>query len=102
MPAPPSSSSTVTPSTPSWPSSGHRSRGNWLVRSISSARGASRSDAKLRTVSRSMSAASPRSKSSELNWFEIIAPPVLQHQQGGQPQENEEAADIGHSRHENA
>ena len=40
MPVPPYSSSTVMPSSPSWPSLGHRSRGNSLERSISAARGA--------------------------------------------------------------
>ena len=43
--APPSSSSTVIPSSPSSPSSGQRSRGNSLLASIASARGAIRSAA---------------------------------------------------------
>ena len=51
------------PCTPSVPSSGHSSRGNVLLRSISSARGAILSAAKARTLSRSRSAVSPRSKS---------------------------------------
>src|SRR4029450_4932945 len=51
------------PCTPSLPSSGQRSRGNVLLRSISSARGAMRSAAKPHTLSRSMSAVSPKPKS---------------------------------------
>src|ERR1700757_718710 len=47
------------PCAPSFPSSGHRSRGKLLLRSISSARGAIRADAKVRTLSRSCSAVSP-------------------------------------------
>src|SRR5262245_46092451 len=50
------------PWTPSLPSSGHRSRGKVLLRSISSARGAICVAAKLRTLSRSMSAVSPSPK----------------------------------------
>src|SRR6516165_4265084 len=51
------------PCTPSLPSSGQRSRGKVLLRSISSARGEMRSAAKPRTLSRSMSAVSPKPKS---------------------------------------
>src|SRR3954469_3921905 len=51
------------PNNPAAPSSGHRSRGNSLVRSISSARGAMRSRAKRRTCSRTASSSSPRPKS---------------------------------------
>src|SRR6266508_277764 len=50
------------PWTPSLPSSGQRSRGKVLLRSISSARGAMCVAAKLRTLSRSMSAVSPSPK----------------------------------------
>src|SRR5262249_31677906 len=55
--------SPVMPCPPSLPSSGHRSRGKVLLRSISSARGEMRSAAKPRTLSRSMSAVSPKPKS---------------------------------------
>src|SRR5215831_13963398 len=51
------------PCTPSLPSSGQRSRGKILLRSISSARGEMWSAAKSRTLSRNMSAVSPRPKS---------------------------------------
>src|SRR3979411_3546571 len=50
------------PCRPSAPSFGHRSRGNWLLLSISSARGAISWLAKSCTVSRIASAVSPRSK----------------------------------------
>src|SRR5215469_2344538 len=65
MPAPPYSSSTVMPCSPSAPSSGHSSIGKRSVRSISAASGAIRSSAKSRTVVRSMSISGPRSKSRE-------------------------------------
>src|SRR5262249_42856099 len=61
-PGPPPSPPAVTPCTPSLPSAGQRSRGKLLLRSISSARGAMCAAAKLRTLSRSMSAVSPRPK----------------------------------------
>src|SRR4029079_5097475 len=54
------------PCTPSLPSPGQRSRGKVLLRSISSARGEILSAAKPRTVSRNMSAVSPRPKSKPL------------------------------------
>src|SRR5262245_61139796 len=50
------------PCTPSLPSSGQRSRGKLLLRSISSARGAICAAAKLRTLSRRISAVSPSPK----------------------------------------
>src|SRR5882757_8050598 len=50
------------PCSPSAPNLGHRSRGNWLLLSISSARGAISWLEKSRTVSRIASAVSPRSK----------------------------------------
>src|ERR1700712_5290349 len=62
MPAPPYSSSTVTPSTPRSPSLRQRSAGNSLSRSIAAARGAISTAANASTVLRSMSAVSPRSK----------------------------------------
>ena len=72
MPAPPYSSSAVMPSTPRSPNFRHSSFGNSLVRSISAARGAISSAAKLRTVSRSMSADSPRSKFRVGYWFDSM------------------------------
>src|SRR6266536_1039033 len=74
MPLPPYSSSTVIPSSPSCPSSGHRSRGNLLVRSISSARGAIRSAVKLCTLSRRASTCSPRPKSKPRQALAIMTP----------------------------
>src|SRR5438034_504622 len=50
------------PCTPSAPSWGQSSRGKLLLRSISSARGAIRAAEKARTLSRSCSAVSPRSR----------------------------------------
>src|SRR5215510_9982110 len=50
-----------------------RSRGNVLVRSISSARGAIRSWAKFCTLSRSMSTSCPRPKSNPVQAFGIMA-----------------------------
>ena len=47
MPAPPYSSVTVTPSSPTEPSFGHRSAGNSLAASIAAARGAISSAAKI-------------------------------------------------------
>src|SRR3954447_15695202 len=64
MPAPPYSSSTVMPCSPSAPISGHSSIGKRSVRSISAATGAILSSAKSRTVLRSMSISGPRSWSS--------------------------------------
>src|SRR5262245_30840301 len=64
------------PSSPSAPSSGHRSRGNTLVRSISAARGAIRSWAKRAVVSRSNSTSCPRLKSNPVQAFGIMAPPT--------------------------
>src|SRR3954468_22402430 len=58
------------PCSPRSPSFGHRSRGNWLVLSISAARGAISFAEKSRTVSRIASAVSPRSK--------LKAPTVLE------------------------
>src|SRR6056297_2417145 len=52
----------VMPCRPSSPICGQRSRGNWLSRSIASARGAIFSCEKDATVSRMASAVSPRSK----------------------------------------
>ena len=72
MPAPPYSSSTVMPSRPSAPSFGQSARGNSFVRSISAASGATSDAAKSATVSRSMSAVSPRSKSNGGRLLEII------------------------------
>ena len=60
------------PKRPSSPISGHRSRGNLLVRSISSARGAMRSCAKPDTLSRSMSISGPSPKSKPVHAFEIM------------------------------
>src|SRR5215471_20223573 len=74
MPAPPYSSSTVMPCSPSAPSSGHSSIGKRSVRSISAASGAIRSSAKSRTVVRSMSISDPRSKSSEASRVLCIIP----------------------------
>ena len=62
MSAPPKSSSTVIPCSPSAPSSSHRSRGNSLVASISLARGAILDCANRWTVSLSASISSPRAK----------------------------------------
>src|SRR2546425_12297170 len=62
MLAPPYSSETVMPSTPSSPILRHRSIGNWSLRSISVARGAISASAKLRTASRSASTSSPSMK----------------------------------------
>src|SRR4051794_12849393 len=59
MPAPPYSSPTVMPSTPSAPILRHKSIGNWSERSISAARGAISACAKSRTASRSASTSSP-------------------------------------------
>ena len=59
MLAPPYSSGTVMPSTPSSPILRHRSIGNWSLRSISPARGAISASAKARTASRSASMSSP-------------------------------------------
>ncbi len=63
MPAPPNSSSTVRPSTPTSPSFFHRSAGNSLSWSIAAARGAISFAVKRRTMSRSASISSPSSKS---------------------------------------
>src|SRR5262245_9248393 len=57
--APPYSSDTVMPSTPSSPILRHRSMGNWSLRSISAARGAISACAKAVTASRSASTSSP-------------------------------------------
>ncbi len=54
---------------PSSPSLGQRPRGKASSRSISAASGAISSEAKLITVSRSMSAVSPRPKLSEGSWL---------------------------------
>ena len=64
MLAPPYSSGTVMPSTPSSPILRHRSIGNWSLRSISAARGAISASANARTASRSASISSPSWKSS--------------------------------------
>src|SRR4051794_21448377 len=62
MPAPPYSSATVIPSTPSLPIFGHKSIGKSLDLSMLAARGLISSVANASTLSRSMSALSPRSK----------------------------------------
>src|SRR5690349_4297782 len=59
MLAPPYSSGTVMPSTPTSPILRHRSIGNWSLRSISAARGAISVCANARTASRSASTSSP-------------------------------------------
>src|ERR1700730_14302840 len=61
-PAPPYSSSTVMPCTPSSPRRGHSLRGNWLLLSISAASGAISAALKARTLARSWSAVSPSPK----------------------------------------
>src|SRR5262247_1220636 len=70
------------PCRPSSPIAGHRSRGNVLVRSISSARGAMRSCAKRATVSRIMSASSPRLKSNGRGVFGIMGATTTTLQRG--------------------
>src|ERR1700740_1565911 len=60
------------PSTPRSPNLRHRSIGNWLVRSISAARGAISAAAKLTTLSRIASAVSPKSKFNDGIWFASI------------------------------
>src|SRR3954468_4890344 len=62
MLAPPYSSATVMPSTPSSPIFSHRSIGNWSLRSISAARGAISAWANACTASRSASMSSPSMK----------------------------------------
>ena len=62
IPAPPYSSSTVTPNTPKSPIFRQRSAGKSFSRSIAAARGAISSAANAATLSRSMSALSPKSK----------------------------------------
>src|SRR5947207_15131247 len=64
--------STVMPSRPSLPSLRHRSGGNWLVRSISAARGAISFPAKSCTVSRSRSEERRVGKSVDLGGRRII------------------------------
>src|SRR3954464_7098619 len=59
MLAPPYSSGTVMPSTPSSPILRHRSIGNWSLRSMSAARGAISLSANERTASRNASMSSP-------------------------------------------
>src|SRR6478609_3802029 len=63
MLAPPNSSGTVMPRTPSSPILRQRSMGNWSLRSISAARGAISLWAKSCTALRSASRSSPRPKS---------------------------------------
>src|SRR4030095_971181 len=78
------------PCRPSAPRRGHRSRGNSLVRSIASARGAVSPWAKPAPVSRTMSAVSPRSKLSDGKLNCAMAAPSEQ-KQGGDTEEGEEA-----------
>src|SRR3954470_21544895 len=62
MLAPPYSSGTVMPSTPTSPILRHRSMGNWSLRSISAARGAISACANSCTASRNASISSPNWK----------------------------------------
>src|SRR5687768_11125967 len=70
--APPYSSGTVTPRTPSSPILRHRSIGNLSLRSISAARGAISAWAKLRTASRNASMSSPSWKSRPGRFMESL------------------------------
>src|SRR3712207_3314689 len=72
MPAPPYSSSTVTPSTPRSPSLRQRSAGNSFRASISAARGATSAAAKRATSARRASAVSPRPKSRPWRLLDMI------------------------------
>ena len=74
MPAPPNSSSTVTPKSPSSPSSRQIPGGKSLLLSISAASGLIRACAKRCTISRSAPTSSPRSNVIEA--MNMPAPPV--------------------------